>query len=367
MTTDLLTPLRRCDDPAVFMGRLEDVARAAIDVVAPQRALTANMEWAPVRGVRWSLPEWPRLALTNGAHGDLCSRLDVPLRYWQRIYAEHTHLAAVTHNTLAQADSRKALYRLLQQGDEWTLRAVLSDSYGIFDNFTVLQAIVAGLHRNDLDLVDAQVQADLTVDRLRLRIMLPSVELLVPELLEGYRSPWLDRSEVPPVLWAGVEISNSETGRGAFTIQPRAEFLVCRNGLTRTADAIRQVHLGGRMDEGVVEWSDETRRLNVDLLSSKVADAVGQFASVDYLRGLRDEVAPAAAVPADADTIHQVSAAHGLSDEETNSVMNAFLRSGQPTLLGVAQAVSAVAQEAEEGDRQADLEATFLAITAGAR
>jgi hypothetical protein len=212
---------------------------------------------------------------------------------------------------------------------------------------------------------------------LRMRIMLPQIELAVPELLAGYRSPFSLRpgapvhehargdEGVPPVLWAGVELTNSETGKGAFSIAPRAEFLICRNGLTRTSDIIRQVHLGGKMEEGRVQWSDDTRRLNVELLASKVVDAVTQFASVEYLMGLRADMEEASVTEAGTAEIEAVSAAHKLTEDETRSVMDAFLRSGQPTRLGVAQAISAVAQGVEDGDRQAELEAMFLPVCAG--
>jgi hypothetical protein len=344
-----------------------------VDVVAPQFALSADgMEG---EGVEWMLlPDFPALSLTAGAHRDVAGRLDVPSKYWFRIVEQFPFLAAQTHNTLAAASQATALYRLLKDGDGYVLRAQLSDRYGVFDNFSVLQAVGEGLTTAGHSLEDAKIDVDLTSDRFRMRIVLPSVEALAPDLLAGYRSPFSMRdgdaphtpgSSVPPVVWAGVEIGNSETGGGAFYIVPRAEFLICTNGLTRTEDAIRQVHLGSRLAEGAVDWSEKSRRLSIELLASKVSDAVAQFASVEYLERMLADARAAKKVNADVETLTRVSAAHQLTETETKSVMDMFLRGADPTLFGVAQAVTAAAQVVEDSDRQAEMESMFFAIVNG--
>ena len=56
------------------------------------------------------------------------------------------------------------------------------------------------------------------------------------------------------MVFAGFVITNSETGCGAFSLTPRLVVQVCRNGMTITRDAMRVVHLGERLDQGVVTW-----------------------------------------------------------------------------------------------------------------
>jgi hypothetical protein len=377
LTSELLAPMRRATDPVAFMGRLRDAAEAAIDVVAPQSRLRLNEDGTcNVNAGDLTVDALP----TRGAIRDVSERLRIPLPYLDRLMDEHPDLARTSVNTLADRDPRNAMYRMWQAEDGWVLRAMLSDSYGIYDNFTVLQALTNGLTGAGLSVADCEVSVDLTSDRFRMRIATPSVELLVPELLDGYRFPYdttpgadvhapAPNGHVPPVLWAGLDISNSETGNGAFTITPRAIVLICRNGLTRSVDAIRSVHLGGRLEAGQVAWSAETRRLNVELLTSKVTDAVGQFLSVDYLRKLADEMraAKGLAVNNPAATIERVSVAHKLSEDETNAVMAAFMRGGDATLLGVGQAITAAAALVPEGDRQAEMESMFWAVVSDAR
>lgn len=362
--TELLSPMRHATDRVAFMGRLRDLADAAVDVVAPQRRLVLRGEGPHPR---WGLlldegdRTWSQFDTTPAARIDVATRLAIPVRYWERIYAEHPILAADTVTTLTRADDRVALYRFLRDGDGWVLRAQLSDRYSAFDNWTVLQAVQRGLEGNGHDLADAEISVDLTPERFRMRLALPSVSLLVPELLADYRGP-RGQGDAPPVLWAGLEVSNSETGNGAFKVVPRIVVLICRNGLTRNIDAVTQVHLGGRLDAGVVEWSNETRRLNADLLASKVSDAVTAFASVEYLRRSAEQMRAAKGIPAGLPDIEEVRVAHTLTEEETQAVMDAFLRGGDATRFGLGQAVTAVAQEAEESDRQAELEAAFWQV-----
>jgi hypothetical protein len=53
-----------------------------------------------------------------------------------------------------------------------------------------------------------------------------------------------------PLVFAGFVLSNSETGHGSFSVTPRLIAQVCGNGYTITRDAMREVHLGGRLDAG---------------------------------------------------------------------------------------------------------------------
>lgn len=67
-----------------------------------------------------------------------------------------------------------------------------------------------------------------------------------------------DLVTVNPVVFAGFVISNSETGHGSFSIIPQITIQVCDNGMTFTRDAMREVHLGGRLQDGVIRWSSDT-------------------------------------------------------------------------------------------------------------
>ena len=115
------------------------------------------------------------------------------------------------------------------------------------------------------------------------RVACEQVRVLAPALLAGYRSPFTGAAGADnPVVFAGFVISNSETGCGAFTLTPRLVVQVCRNGLTITKDAIRAVHLGERLDEGVVTWSGNTLDKTLALITARTTDAVATFLDPGY-------------------------------------------------------------------------------------
>lgn len=383
MTTveELTTPLRHTADRVQFVGKLLDASRASVDLVAPQSA-TALWPYDAEGSDAAIAPDGSApyyVQTTATARRQLCTRLGIPYSYFDRLWTDDGNrpLAAENVNHLAARDNRSAIYRMWEAEDGRVLRAVMSDRYEAIDNFTVLSAVTKGLEMTDLALDDCEFSADVTSDRLRMRLAMPSVFRMAEDVLGDYRWPFSHRrdagphdpagqGEIPPILWAGLEITNSETGGGRFTLCPRAVVLVCKNGLTQTKDMLSQVHIGSRQAEGVIDWSDDTRRLSLELLVSQVTDAVRQFCSVEYLDGVLDKMRAAKGLAVDVIKVAPVlQKFSSLSDAETKAAVAAFLRGGDETLLGLGQAVTAIAQGVTEGDRQAELEQEFWRIIDG--
>ena len=117
--------------------------------------------------------------------------------------------------------------------------------------------------------------------------------MLAPALLAGYRSPFTGASGADcPVVFSGFVITNSETGCGALSLVPRLVVQVCRNGMTITRDALRAVHLGERLDEGVVTWSGNTRDKTLALITAKTTDAVTGFLDRAYVEHAMPAIEP---------------------------------------------------------------------------
>lgn len=382
--------LRAEPDLSRIAGRLSEVASSRWDVVAPQAALRCKAAdrlivdlGAPQiteHGVTEAMIE---ARYTRTAWRQVADRLRIPLQYLDRLAGMENPvgpiLAALSISDLAMADERRAMYRFVNTDEGYFLRAVLSDRYRAIDNDAALQAIVAGLGDNGLNLGDCEVTGDVTMDRLRLRIAVPAVALAVPELLADYRMPYslrpgnpiharADVGETPPVLWAGVEITNSETGQGAFSVAPRAVIQVCRNGLTRAVD-FRRAHIGVHLEEGTIDWSAETQETAMRLISSQVRDAVATYISPEYLQNTVEEMRVAktwqvADTPA---AVEAVQVRLGLTEGERNAVFELFAAGGDRSVLGLGQAVTAAAQLAEDGDRQSELESKFWEIVEAPR
>ena len=178
----------------------------------------------------------------------------------------------------------------------------------------------------------------------------PQVAILAPEILGGYRDPWGgtysgSTGSTPPVIEAGLDIRNSETGGGAWMIVPFLHVLICSNGLTRTQDAIRRAHIGAEKMEGRIIYSVETQRKALDLITSQTADAVAQYLSEDWLHAAVESIKAEAQVKVDdaKGTLEHVAKTHKIPDGERDSIFELFLTGGQRTAGGVAQAITAFA------------------------
>ena len=240
-------------------------------------------------------------------------------------------------------------------------RALLSDRYRTIDNYDVLMATLTGVRAAGVDVnIDG---ADLSDRRMSVRLSCPEVSAYANEILGGYRSPFTgETGSDNPTVFAGLVVKNSETGGGAFTIVPRIVVQVCNNGLQMTKDAMRAIHLGGKLDDGIVRWSDDTQQHELSLVTAKARDAVATFLDVDYMRTKIQELQELAGVDVDrpADTIQRVSRKVGWSETEQDEILSHFIRGGQTTALGVAQAVTAYAQTVKSIDRQDELETTAI-------
>lgn len=383
-----LTHLRHETDRQSIRGRLNEVRDSAVDYVAAPTALRfgETTRFFDPAGITWDgVGDDVDIDLTRNAFRQVAERLDVPLKYADLLDEQQPDLLKTNFNDrAAHKGQTPGLYRFLRRPDgPWLLRAVLSDTYKRVDNYDVFTAVAYGLSEAGASLGDCEVEVDWTDDRFRMRIAVPQIEVAAPELLRGYRAPrptvrhsdvldhwasngWTRRgNQVGDVLWAGLEVANSETGNGSTSIAPRVTVLACLNGMTRKADLVRSIHLGARLDAGVIKWSQDTMTKQLDLVKAQVRDAAQQFCSEAFLRQIVDELSVAkgievtGSIPA---TFELVQTRLGFSEAETEAAMDAFMRSGDSTVFGLGQAFTAAAQTVPDGDRQTEIETLFWDI-----
>lgn len=311
----------------------------------------------------------------------LAEKLNIPVAYLRKLRAERVDLYDLNVNGWlhghadAGPDPRSFLVRCFKGDDGSTgvARAFLSDTYKRIDNLDVLTAALNGVRESGTEI--EVVSCDLTDRRMYVKIAAPGIAVLAPHLLDGYRNPvdgrqphWgfeaarrEGRGYEPgkePVVFAGFEISNSETGGGASSIIPRLIVQICGNGLKIQADALRAVHLGGKLDEGQVKWSDETQERQLALITSRAKDAVKTFLDADYVRRtiLNLEAKAGTPIANPAEDVRKVGKALSFTEETISGVLDHFIRGGQVTAGGVMQAITSFAQQVEDADAAADLE-----------
>ncbi|SKM40301.1 Uncharacterised protein [Mycobacteroides abscessus subsp. massiliense] len=311
--------------------------------------------------------------MTGLADAQLGNVLDIPTKYVRKLRAQHVELLDTNFNELAiMADpEKKVLVRTLYGTDplypdsNGIVRAVLSDKYGIRDNLDTVLALLDGMQAAGLNETHIR-SCDLTDDRLYLRVTAREYGVQAEKLLENYRSPFQgtghggEAAENPKLVYAGLLVTNSETGGGALTITPELRVLVCDNGMTINADAMRKVHLGKKLDEGQIEWSTETIDASNELVKQQVKDAVTSFMNVDYVTRTVAKLEQTSAVPLEdaQGAIEAVGKKLAYSQDEMKGILDHFIKGGQLTAGGVMHAVTSYAQEIEDVDRSNDFAAT---------
>jgi len=260
------------------------------------------------------------------------------------------------------ADDRAFFLRTFSPADANSTgyaRALLSDRYRPIDNWDVLGTILDGL--KTAGFTDHVIrQADLTDDKMYVRISVPEVSALAPTLLKDYVSPYSrNRGSDNPTVEAGIVISNSETGGAAFTITPELVIQICTNGLTIKQDMIRKPHLGGKLDEGVIKVSDDTRRKNLDLIAAQTRDAINTFLDPEYLARALSRIEDQSENPVSDVTkaVETIVARPAFSKDDMSGLLSAFFDGGDRTQGGLVNAITAYSQTVPDADRAYEMDA----------
>ena len=255
------------------------------------------------------------------------------------------------------ADERSFMVRCFTgAAGEGVARALLSNGYGIMDNLDALTAMLDGVKQAGAEIELGR--CDLTERRMYVQVKSPAVSALAPALLKGYRSPFTgDSGDENPTVFAGFVLENSEVGNGAWSIKPQVIIQVCSNGMTITKDALRAVHVGSRLEDGLIRWTADTARKNVELVTAKTRDAVATFLDVDYLSAtiaaLEEKAGAPVAKPAE--QIKTVVKKLGFAESHIDGILDHFIRGGQVTAGGVAQAFTSYSQTLDDADTAHEL------------
>ena len=374
---------------------LKDQHHRKVDIVAPATKITAQ------NGLLWIDNTEPDISadgvtMTTGVYRPtgvcdegISSKLNIPTAYLKRMRHQRTDLYDANvngwlHGTddayaeLSGAephgpDHRKFLVRCFRSDDGTGIaRAFLSDSYRTIDNIDVLTSTLQGIEDAGVNVVIDR--CDLSDSRMYVRVVSPEVTVMAERLLKGYRNPFgedfekwrtlADREGLgygdgeEPIVWAGLVVSNSEVGAGAYSITPQVVVKVCKNGLTIKRDMMREVHLGGKLEAGVVDWSEDTQRKSVELVRAKTRDAVRTFLDVQYLARTVVDLEDRAEEPvATIEEVKVLTKPLLFTPGQTDGILNRFIQGGQMSRGGVANAITAHAQEVPDADVAAEMEA----------
>lgn len=295
----------------------------------------------------------PQAAFPIGqtAVGQLLSKANIPGDYGRRIHASHPELFARSVTTLLPRDGRHLVRTLDDRA-----RAVLSDRYKVLDNydgffstFKVAQGVGAEINR-----------ATLTDDRFELRFTVPEwrEEFGYDDQIGGHQFYRNGGSSFVP----GVYVSNSETGKGGFSVRPFIFDGVCSNGV-QLETTIRQIHLGGAQEVGFLsrEAADASSKaiwLQVrDLVTAvfdrtKFSEYLAQFKATGTLK-----------LDSPVEAVDLICRDNALTDDDRQAILNELIspshdRDPGRTVFGLISAITQRAQSYQDSDpdKATDLE-----------
>lgn len=377
MSTTTLTPipaqtLRGKDLPTV-MNLLQDNRSRTLDLVMKTNEIRSENGYLVINqgpllsedGVTTIAGSYSTAEIVDQQLGGL---FDIPVGYVRRMRSKKVTLLDQNINAWAGDAEGTVLLRILQgtdlnhPGQIGHVRAILSSKFSLnHDHLDTVMSFLQGLRAAGLD-GNNITGIDLSPERLYISVDVPQIAIDAKELVKNYRSPYLPgvTGADMPLMNAGLVFTNSEVGRGAFQILPKATLQVCKNGLTRAVDGFRKIHIGGRLEEGSVSWSNETQNAANQFVRAQVKDAVASFLSEGYLENLRDDLLRDAGVEVKdvVKTIEVVAKKLQYNQAEQEMILADFIKGGQVTSGGVLNAVTSVAQRIEDPDRAFDFNNT---------
>lgn len=319
-----------------LVAELQRQKENKLDVVIDSRLLSAE----PVEGngevvLKVPMPDGveQKLRLTEFAHTQLAQKTGIPKKYYDRL-RESCKGQLLADNVNAWIhDKERRLVRVL----DGKVRAILSDRYRVMDNHDLVFASMEEFQK---------VNAD--IHKVALSETYMYVKAILPHLEQEVRQ---NDSVIP-----GVVIRNSEVGAGKLAVEPYCVRKVCSNGMIGEA-TVQRVHLGSKMDLGEV-LSDETMELESQTLFSTVKDIIkatfdpAQFKKwVDKMRSATGEE-----IENPVEAVHVVARDNNMDDLKREELMKRFSTGKDYTVWGMANAITNMARDEADPDKQVELE-----------
>ena len=276
--------------------------------------------------------------INDHAHGQIAARLQIPKKYYDRM-AELPTLRADNVNAWFGTKPEKRMVRTLDD----TARAFLSDRYRPIDNHFIMNAIAPVLYEHQ----DLQIMTQgLSDTHLYMQVKFPK---LTGEVKQG------------DVVQAGITMTNSEVGSGAFNIRAMEWVLRCTNGMIGES-LIRKYHVGRRAGEDTEDYdiyADDTIKAELESYRLRMRDilrhALNESEFNKRLELLRQ--ADSDKIEKPIATVENVTKRFLMSEKENESILTNLMERGeQPSRWGLTNAITALAHKQDNLDKQFEYE-----------
>jgi hypothetical protein len=275
------------------------------------------------------------------AHGQIGEKLGIYSKYYNKMLTEEPEMLAATVNCWFQKQPSKRMVRTL----DGTARAFLSNSYRRLDNYEIAQAVFPMISGMDGATVES---CEITEERMYIKVVNPKI---TTEIVPG------------DVVQSGLLISNSETGLGSVTVMPLVYRLVCKNGMIAADQGQRKFHTGrvNDGDENFEIYRTETIQADDRAFILKLQDTVRATAEQIQFERIVSAMRTGTTAKITGDVpgvVELASKSYGITDKESEGVLDYLIRGNDLSLYGLANAVTHKAQDVISYDRSTELEMT---------
>lgn len=333
---------------AILEEKIQEGSRSAVATIERIQREVPTDRIVGTRGIDFSastagleiLVGEDRLRPSNYALGQIAEKAKVPGEYLRSLVApgadpwRHELAAEVLRKHYRNRDAEKMLARSV----DGELRGWLSDRYRRLDARPLLDALVVELERAGA----VPYYGTATDTRVALKA-------LVPEIVEPVPGEYM-------VL--GLEWGNSDYGNGPHRLAQFGIRVACLNGMTRDS-VLREIHVGGRLSDNDIRYSQRTyeldTRASVSALKDTVRGVLGSGARTKFL----DSIRAANEREVTAESLRRT--AKNLPEKTKKAVVDAFTSSdvinlpAGNTAWRASNAISWIAKTAT-GDTRLDLE-----------
>lgn len=278
-----------------------------------------------------------RREIHPNALNQMSAKFDIPSKYindlatgdlWKNNLAAHT-----LTKYFANTDRQKVLLRSIN-GE---LRGFLSDRYKRLNSYEIMSNFLSGVRNNGLNVFDMHVSDTRNW-----------IEVLDKNII-NIDTP--NNGIVSAVF--GMRMSNSDFGDGAFELNSYFLQVICMNGMTRK-NAIRQVHLGRKLDENI-EYSQKTYELDTAATVSAMNDTVKYLVSPEYRMKQIATIQKASEKIIEVDSYIKKLTPMGMLKNEVESVKSLLMANriedglqGEASLWKFCQSIGAVGRDKDE-------------------
>jgi hypothetical protein len=296
--------------------------------------------------------ELSRWELTETAHDQIASWIEIPRKYYDRLLVDHPDMLMDNVNKLFEREPGTRMVRTL----DGKCRAFMSDRYRPLDNDMVLANVLpqilgagkAGAREHEV------IRSQISDKQMALTVVFTD-----PALRQNLGKT--ARGDADDIVMPGFRIENSEVGRGSLRERGFFYRSYCKNGCVFGSAGefdFQRNHAGGKLSADLqrIIFTDETKKAADQALMLELRDMINAMGNAavttqwaDQLRAAKtgDKIAKPIAA------IEVLAKAVGLLEVEKDQALENLIAEADMSRYGALNAITAIANKAETSDDRA--------------